>query len=41
MTFPDFFLFLDLKKWLDGLRFGSNTEVIDVNGYFEEKDELF
>ena len=33
----DYFLFPNLKKWLDGRRFTNNEEVESaVNGYFEE-----
>lgn len=35
----NYFLFLNLKKWLGGRRFSNNEEVkIAVNGYFEELD---
>lgn len=33
----DFFLFPNMKKWLYGLRFSSNSEIINAtNAYFEE-----
>ena len=36
----DYWLFADAKKMLQGMRFGSNEEVISENkAYFESKDE--
>ena len=38
----DYWLFPDLKKMLQGKRFGSNEEVVAVTEvYFESKDESF
>jgi histone-lysine N-methyltransferase SETMAR len=38
----DFHLFANLKKWLGGQKYSSNTEVIEaVNGYFEGLDESY
>ena len=38
----DYWLFYDLKKMLQGKRFGSNEEVIaETEAYFESKDESF
>ena len=38
----DYWLFADLKKMLQGKRFGSNEEVIaEVEAYFESKDKSF
>ena len=38
----DYWLFADLKKMLQGKRFGSNEEVIaETEVYFESKDESF
>ena len=38
----DYGLFADLKKMLQGKRFGSNEEVIaETEAYFEGKDESF
>ena len=38
----DYWLFSDLKKILQGKRFGSNEEVIaETEAYFESKDESF
>ena len=38
----DYWLFADLKKLLQGKRFGSNEEVIaETKAYFESKDESF
>ena len=38
----DYRLFADLKKMLQGNRFGSNEEVIaETEAYFENKDESF
>ena len=38
----DYWLFADLKKMLQGKRFGSNEEVIaKTEVYFESKDESF
>ena len=38
----DYWLFADLKKMLQGMRFGSNEEVIaETEAYFENKDESF
>ena len=38
----DYWLFADLKKMLQGKRFGSNEEVIaETEAYFESKDESF
>lgn len=38
----DFHLFPNLKKWLGGQKFSSNTEVVDaVNGYFQGLDKNF
>ena len=38
----DYWLFVDLKKMLQGKRFGSNKEVIaETEAYFESKDESF
>ena len=38
----DYWLFDDLKKMLQGKRFGSNEEVIaETEAYFESKDESF
>lgn len=35
----DFFLFPNLKKWLGGKRFSSNSEVVEAtNAYFEDFD---
>ena len=35
----DYFLFPNLKKWLDGQRFANNEEVESaVDGYFEKLD---
>ena len=37
-----YWLFADLKKMLQGKRFGSNKEVIaETKAYFEGKDESF
>ena len=36
----DYWLFADLKKMVQGKRFGSNEEVIaETEAYFESKDE--
>ena len=38
----DYWLFAELKKMLQGKRFGSNEEVIaETEAYFENKDESF
>ena len=38
----DYWLFADLKKMLQGKRFGSNEEVLaETEAYFESKDESF
>ena len=38
----DYWLFSDLKKILQGRRFGSNEEVIaETEAYFESKDKSF
>jgi len=38
----DYYLFADLKKMLQGKRFGSNEEVIaEIEAYFEDKDKSF
>ena len=38
----DYWLFADLKKMLQGKRFGSNEELIaETEAYFESKDESF
>ena len=38
----DYWLFADLKKMLQGKRFGSNEELIaETETYFENKDESF
>ena len=38
----DYWLFADLKKMLQGKRFGSNEQVIaETEAYFESKDESF
>ena len=38
----NYWLFADLKKMLQGKRFGSNEEVIaETKAYFESKDESF
>ena len=38
----DYWLFADLKKVLQGKRFGSNGEVItEIKAYFESKEESF
>ena len=38
----DHWLFADLKRMLQGKRFGSNEEVIlETEAYFEAKDKLF
>ena len=38
----DYWLFADLKKMLQGKRFGSNEEVIaETEAYFEAKDKSF
>ena len=38
----DYWLFADLKKMLQGKRFGSNKEVIaETETYFEAKDKFF
>ena len=38
----DYWLFADLKKMLQGKRFGSNEKVIaETEAYFEAKDKLF
>ena len=38
----DYYLFVDLKKMLQGKRFYSNEEVItETNAYFEAKDKSF
>ena len=38
----DYWLFADLKRMLQGKRFGSNEEVIsESEAYFEVKDESF
>ena len=38
----DYWLFADLKKILQGKRFGSNEEVsAETEAYFESKDESF
>ena len=38
----DYWLFADLKRMLQGKRFGSNEEVIsEKKAYFEVKDESF
>ena len=38
----DYWLFIDLKKMLQGKRFGSNEEVIsETEAYFEAKDKSF
>ena len=39
LALSDYFLFPNLKKWLDGQIFANNEEVESaVNGYFEELD---
>lgn len=39
LTPLDYFLFPNLKKWLDGKKFANNEEVESaVNSYFEEFD---
>lgn len=38
----DYWLFADLKKMLQGKKFGSNEEVIaETEAYFEAKDKSF
>ena len=38
----DYYLFADMKRMLQGKRFGSNEEVIDeTEAYFEAKDKSF
>ena len=38
----DDWLFINLKRMLQGKRFGSNEEVIlEIEAYFEAKDKLF
>ena len=38
----DYYLFADLKRMLQGKRFGSNEEVIaEIEAYLEAKDKLF
>ena len=38
----DYWLFFDLRKMLQGKRFGSNEEVIaETEAYFASKDESF
>ena len=38
----NYFLFSNLKKWLDDQRFANNDEVKStVNGYFEELDDFY
>ena len=38
----DYWLFADLKRMLQGKRFGSNEEVIsEIGAYFEAKDKSF
>ena len=38
----DYWLFADLKRMLQGKRFGSSEEVIsETKAYFEAKDKLF
>ena len=38
----NYWLFSDLKKMLQGKRFGSNEEVVaETEAYFESKDESF
>ena len=38
----DYWLFADLKRILQGKRFGSNEEIIsETEAYFEAKDKLF
>ena len=38
----DYYLFPNLKKWLGGKRFTSNSEVMDaVSGYFEDFDKSY
>ena len=40
LAFSDYWLFADLKKILQGKRFGTNEEVIaETEGYFESKDK--
>ena len=42
LTPSDYWLFSDLKRMLQGERFGSNEEVIaEVEAYFESKDKSF
>ena len=42
LTPSDYWLFADLKRILQGKRFGSNEEVIsETEAYFETKDKLF
>ena len=38
----DYYLFADIKRFLQGKRFGSNEEVIaETEAYFEVKDKSF
>ena len=38
----DYYLFPNLKKWLGGKRFTSNSEVMEaVSGYFEDFDKSY
>ena len=42
LTSSDYYLFADLKRMLQGKRFGSNEEVIaETEAYFETKDKSF
>ena len=42
LALSDYWLLADLKKILQGKRFGSNKEVIaETEAYFESKDESF
>ena len=42
LALSDYWLFADLKRILQGKRFGSNEEVISETGvYFETKDKSF
>ena len=42
MTPNDYWLFADMKKIIQGKRFGSNEEVIgETEAYFESKGESF
>jgi hypothetical protein len=42
LALNDYFLFLNLKKWLGGKRFDSNDEIISqTNNYFEDLDKSY